>query len=92
MPARIGRLSADVGCRHPVKLFGHFTIPNILGLFSNMPGNRRKTRKFESWTVARLLFEITFIYFNANCTIIQEKSTGCGTESESGKCCYEFCI
>jgi len=44
--ARIGRLSAGVGRRHPVKLFGHFTIPNLLGLFSNTPGNRRKTRKF----------------------------------------------
>ena len=91
MPAVIGRLSAGVGRRHPVKLFGHL-IPNLLGLFSNTPGNRRKTQKFLSWTVARLLFEITFIHFNANCTIIQEKSTGCGTDSESGKCCYEFCI
>jgi len=45
MPAKIGRLSAGVGRRHPVKLFGHFTIPNLLGLFSKTPGNR-KTRKF----------------------------------------------
>jgi len=46
MPARIGRLSAGVGRRHPVKLFGHFTILDLLGLFSNTPGNRRKPRKF----------------------------------------------
>ena len=90
MPARMERLSAGVGRRHPVKLCGHFTIPNLLGLFSNTPGNRRKTRKFLSWTVARLIFEITFMHFNANCTIMQEKSTGCGTDSGSGKCCYDF--
>ena len=54
MLTRIGRLSAGVWHRLPVKLFGRFTIPNLLGLFSNTPGNRRKTQKFQSWTVARV--------------------------------------